>query len=123
MTKNLATQGLPPLKLGTPNRPKAEAKRTQTNRKDVKAESRRVLAAHVEEVKAKVLDVIADQRGKATWSELRKRACKDQRTLGFALKSLMDAGSITGPKKEYPGWETTALYRVVKVKAQLKKAA
>jgi len=109
---------LPKFHKATPNRPKAEVKKPPKGKKPTNAESRKVLTAHVLEVHSKVLEVIADQHGKATWNELRKRACKDQRILGLALKALMDAGRVKGPTKEYPGWESTALYRLVVVKGQ-----
>jgi hypothetical protein len=111
------TKPLPPFKRATPNKSKAEVKKTP-NKKTL-----RKTADWQEELEAKVLEVIADQHGKANWNDLRKLACKDQRILGLALKSLMDAGRITGPTKEYPGWESTARYRLAVVKVKAQKAA
>ena len=101
------TKPLPPFKRATPNKSKAEVKKTP-----------RKTADWQEELEAKVLEVIADQHGKANWNDLRKLACLNQRVLGLAVKSLMDKKILTGPTKVYPGWESTARYRLVVVKAQ-----
>jgi hypothetical protein len=104
----MTTQKLPPFKKAPANKAK---------KVDNRKTSLRVLEAKLTEAKAKVLGVIDEHHGKATWNTLRKQAIPNGRLLGLALKDLMAGGRVKGPTKPYPGWESTALYRLVVVKA------